>query len=211
MNTFRWRSLNPFPPSPASPSSHHSLADGISGKENGNFVSFTCPYLDLNRMKTRLVSDDEHFKMLQKIDARWTCSFSNYGWTPEVGDSHNFREMKPIYAREWVVIVTNYTYMMTTPEYKYVMANFKKVMGGDLYDNNKVTFTAEKYQSEMERFKAQKTSCSDSLVRHMVDWAAATSGPLPTGTSMAIMVRSADGKLSPTSICTAWTIVTTAI
>lgn len=32
MNTFRWRSLNPFPPSPASPSSHHSLADGISGK-----------------------------------------------------------------------------------------------------------------------------------------------------------------------------------
>ena len=30
-------------------------------------------------------------------------------------------------------------------------------MGGDLYDNNKVTFTAEKYQSEMERFKAQKT------------------------------------------------------
>ena len=107
-------------------------------------------------MKTRLVSDDEHFKMLQKIDARWTCSFSNYGWTPEVGESHNFREMKPIYAREWVVIVTNYTYMMTTPEYKYVMANFKKVMGGDLYDNNKVTFTAEKYQSEMERFKAQK-------------------------------------------------------
>ena len=125
-------------------------------KKNGNFVSFTCPYLDLNRMKTRLVSDDEHFKMLQKIDARWTCSFSNYGWTPEVGESHNFREMKPIYAREWVVIVTNYTYMMTTPEYKYVMANFKKVMGGDLYDNNKVTFTAEKYQSEMERFKAQK-------------------------------------------------------
>ena len=50
-------------------------------KKNGNFVSFTCPYLDLNRMKTRLVSDDEHFKMLQKIDARWTCSFSNYGWT----------------------------------------------------------------------------------------------------------------------------------
>ena len=55
-------------------------------KKNGNFVSFTCPYLDLNRMKTRLVSDDEHFKMLQKIDARWTCSFSNYVWTPEYRD-----------------------------------------------------------------------------------------------------------------------------
>ena len=34
--------------------------------------------------------------------------------------------------------------------------DFKKVMGGDLYDNEKVPFTAEKYQSEMERFKAKK-------------------------------------------------------
>ena len=125
-------------------------------KESGNFVSFLCPYLDMNQMKARLTSDDEHFKMLQKIDAQWNCSFSNFGWTPTVGESHNFREMRPIYAREWVVILTNYAYMMTTPEYKYVLANFKKVMGGDLYDNEKVPFTAEKYQSEMERFKAKK-------------------------------------------------------
>lgn len=110
----------------------------------------------MNQMKARLTSDDEHFKMLQKIDAQWNCSFSNFGWTPTVGESHNFREMRPIYAREWVVILTNYAYMMTTPEYKYVLANFKKVMGGDLYDNEKVPFTAEKYQSEMERFKAKK-------------------------------------------------------
>ncbi len=94
--------------------------------------------------------------MLRKIDAQWNCSFSNFGWTPTVGESHNFREMRPIYAREWVVILTNYAYMMTTPQYKYVLANFKKVMGGDLYDNEKVPFTAEKYQSEMERFKAKK-------------------------------------------------------
>lgn len=128
----------------------------IHKKEDGKYVSFVVPYLDLNRMKARLTSDDEHFKMLQKIDAQWNCSFSNFGWTPTIGESYNFREMKPIYAREWVVILTNYAYMMTTPEYKYVMANFKKVMGGDLYDNEKVPFTAEKYQSEMERFKAKK-------------------------------------------------------
>ena len=114
-------------------------------KKSGNFVSFLCPYLDMNQMKARLTSDDEHFKMLQKIDAQWNCSFSNFGWTPTVGESYNFREMRPIYAREWVVITTNYAYMMTTPEYKYVMANFKKVMGGDLYDNEKVPFSSRKY------------------------------------------------------------------
>ncbi len=130
--------------------------------------------------------------------------------TPTVGESYNFREMRPIYAREWVVILTNYAYMMTTPEYKYVMANFKKVMGGDLYDNEKVPFTAEKYQSEMERFKAKKnfvlgqtSPAYGGLGRrcHL--------GHYRLGTSTAIMHPSADGSRSPTSSCTAWITATT--
>lgn len=125
-------------------------------KKNGTFISFASPYIDLSKMKAKFSSNDEHFKKLQKIDAKWTCSFSNYSWTPDAGESSNFREMRPIYAREWVVIITNYAYMMTTPEYMYVMENFKKVMGGDLYDNNKVPFTAEKYKSEIQRIKAAK-------------------------------------------------------
>lgn len=123
---------------------------------NGGFVSFECPHLDMKRMAVRLISDDEHLKKLQRIDAKWTCSFSNYSWTPTAGESCSFREMRPIYAREWVVIVTNYAYMMTTAEYDYVMSHFAEVMGGDLYNNNKEVFTAEKYQTEKARFKAAR-------------------------------------------------------
>ena len=39
----------------------------LETRNPGNFVSFTCPYLDLNRMKTCLVSDDEHFKMFRRL------------------------------------------------------------------------------------------------------------------------------------------------
>lgn len=125
-------------------------------KSDGNFVSFQLPYLDLERMKPRLVSKDEHFQKLQKIDVKWNIYFSNYDWTPS-STTAGWREMRPIFAREWVVIMTNYAYMMTTPEYKYVLKNFKQIFGGDLYDNNKQAFTTEKYLSEADRFKQAHT------------------------------------------------------
>ena len=113
------------------------------------YLSFFIPWLDANTHKPRLVSDDAHFKMLSRIKARWTCYYSNY--------EGSWKEMSPIYAREWVVIMTNYTYMMTTEEYDLVMRNFKDVFGGDLYGNDKTPFTAEKYLSERERFESGHT------------------------------------------------------
>lgn len=133
---------------------------------NGDFVSFEYQYIDEVRMKLRLTSDDEHFRMLSKIDAQWECYFSNYGWTQGAQQGLNYREMSPIYAREWVVIVTNYAYMMTTLEYEYVMKHFSEIMGGELKDNDKIAFTPEKYESEMKRFKGSATfklgRCSDN-------------------------------------------------
>lgn len=130
-----------------------------------DFVSFEYQYIDEARMKLRLTGDDEHFRMLSKIDAKWECHFSNYGWKPGSPSTYNYREMSPIYAREWVVIVTNYAYMMTTPEYKYVMEHFSEVMGGELMGNDDKPFTPEKYLSEMERFKGPASfklgRCSD--------------------------------------------------
>lgn len=123
----------------------------------GDFVSFEYSHLDDVRMKLQLTSDDEHFRMLSRIHAQWKCYFSNYGWTPDSPTTYSYREMSPIYAREWVVIVTNYAYMMTTPEYKYVMEHFSEVMGGDLLDNDNIPFTADKYLSEMKRFQAPAT------------------------------------------------------
>lgn len=125
--------------------------------EDGYFLEFEYPELDMERMKPRLKSNDSHFRMLEQIDAQWSFSFSNYSWKEGMGETGSWLEMRPIFAREWVVIVTNYAYMMTTPEYRHVMENFNAIFGGDLYDNNQVSFTPEKYLSEMERYKQPYT------------------------------------------------------
>ena len=119
-------------------------------REDGTFVSFHYPYFDAAKMKPRLRSDDPHLGMLQRIDARWDFRFSNYDWNGT--NSSTWREMRPLYAREWVVIVTNYAYMMTTPEYRHVMENFGRIFGGELCDNERIPFTSEKYASERECF-----------------------------------------------------------
>lgn len=121
-------------------------------KPDGQYISFEHRYIDMQHLKPRLVSQDAHLKMLQQIDAQWTLCFSNYDWKDE-NNYKNWREMKAIFAREWIVILTNYAYMMTTPEYKHVMTNFSKVFGRDLYDNNEKPFTAEDYLTKQEEFK----------------------------------------------------------
>ena len=121
-------------------------------KPDGQFISFKYDYLDFDSMKPRLTSSDKHFQMLQKIDSEWYLHFSNYDWKDESSNG-GWREMRPIFAREWVVIMTNFAYMLTTPEYKHVMDNFSKIFGGDLYDNNKVPFTKEQYRERTEYFK----------------------------------------------------------
>lgn len=125
--------------------------DSIPGFSQFEFnASF--PTLNLKELKPRLISDDSHFQMLSKIDAQWNISFSNYDWRPDY-DGGSWRELSAIYAREWVVIITNYAYMMNTPEYAFIMRNFSKIFGGELYDNNRVEFTPAKYLSEEKRFK----------------------------------------------------------
>lgn len=127
-------------------------------KKDGKLISFHYPLFKTEELKPRLVSGDKHFKMLNEIDARWTIRFSNYDWTAEKGDAGSqWRELRAIYAREWIVVVTNYAYMMTTKEYDYTMEHFKEVMGKDLYDNSGTDFTPEKYQSEKARFKQPHT------------------------------------------------------
>lgn len=125
--------------------------EAVYKSEDGQYISFTRPTLDYVRMKPRVVSPDPHYQMLQKIKAQWTIRFSNFQWSPE-NPNGSWKELRAIMAREWVAITTNYAYMMTTPEYDFILSHFAEVMGGDLYDNDKVTFTPAKYASEKARF-----------------------------------------------------------
>ena len=106
--------------------------------------------------RLRITSTDPFWRKLQKIEADWTGYFDNYNITPG-NTSSWYEEITGYYAREWMVILTNYAYMMSTPEYDHIMANFKDIFGEDLFTDAGVVWDEKMYQTEKARFKAPFT------------------------------------------------------
>lgn len=116
--------------------------------DNGKYISFHQPYFTITDFEFTIESDDEHFQKLKTIKSKWNLSFSNYHWNG-VNESGSWREMSAIYAREWVAIMTNYAYIVATPEFKQIMFNYKKVLSEDLYGNGGKSdiFTQAQYEA----------------------------------------------------------------
>ena len=125
---------------------------------NGKYVSFHQPYFDGGDFDFTIESNDKHFQKLSTIRSKWNISFSNFHWNG-VSEAGNWREMSPIYAREWIAIMTNYAYMVATPEYKEILLNYKEVFGGDLYGNKGTAdiFTSAHYEALYNRMFANTT------------------------------------------------------
>ena len=75
----------------------------------------------------------------------WTATFSNYDPDTKYGD------MTAIYAREWVVMLTNMAYMYSTPEFEYLVKNFVSVVGQSITGQNGVVFKDEDYPALYEK------------------------------------------------------------
>lgn len=110
---------------------------------NGKYLSFHHPYIDKEDIEITIETEDELYARLKTIIPAWDISFSSY-------KDGNWREMSAIYAKEWIVIMTNLTYIISQPEFKHILNNYKTVMGGELYGNggkDNGVFTAEDYEN----------------------------------------------------------------
>lgn len=89
---------------------------------------------------------DTHVQKLNSIKAKWKIFFGTYD------QPGKWCRITPVYAREWVIMMTNMAYMLSTPEFKTLWFNHKDVMGHDFFGNaGKVDgqngyFKAEDYQ-----------------------------------------------------------------
>lgn len=89
---------------------------------------------------------DEHVKKLNTIKAKWKLYFGKYD------EPGKWCRITPAYAREWVIMMTNMAYMLSTPEFETLWFNHKAVMGHDFFGNaGKVNaangfYTAADYQ-----------------------------------------------------------------
>ncbi len=74
---------------------------------------------------------DQHVKKLNSIKAQWKIYFGTYN---QDADS-KWRRINPLYAREWVIMMTNFAYMLSSPEFEKIWFNHKAVMGHDFFGN----------------------------------------------------------------------------
>lgn len=74
---------------------------------------------------------DVHVQKLNNIKPKWFLYFGKYDETP----ADNWGKINPYYAREWVILMTNFAWMLSTPEFEYLWFHHKEVMGHDFFGN----------------------------------------------------------------------------
>ena len=113
--------------------------DGLS-----NFTEFPVDLFDFKIYS----STDMHVQKLASIQPVWNIYFGTY----DQNTDSKWRRINPLYAREWVIMMTNFAYMLSTPEFKTLWFNHKAVMGHDFFGNGGQVigengfFTEEDYQ-----------------------------------------------------------------
>ncbi|ODA26491.1 putative Ig domain-containing protein [Photobacterium damselae] len=90
---------------------------------------------------------DKLIQKLKTIKVDWDVSFGKYSKA-----DGNWVKITPLYAREWVIMATNFAYLISSPEFKYTWFHYKDIYGEDFYGNDGPTdtangfFTPEQYQ-----------------------------------------------------------------
>ncbi len=82
-------------------------------------------YLPTNIIDIRLTSKtDEFVQKITDLKPQWPLRFGTY--SPSWG---NWGKITPAYAREWMIIMANYAYVMDSPEFEHLWFNYRDSIG----------------------------------------------------------------------------------
>ncbi|UKA08716.1 putative Ig domain-containing protein [Photobacterium damselae subsp. damselae] len=73
---------------------------------------------------------DSLIKKLKTIKVDWNISFGKYSKA-----DGQWVKITPLYAREWVIMATNFAYLISSPQFKYTWFHYKDIYGQDFYGN----------------------------------------------------------------------------
>lgn len=88
---------------------------------------------------------DEFAQRLSRLKPTWEIRFAGTA-------DHKWRDMNGLYAREWLIMMTNFAHMVSSDEFKHVWFNFEEIMGYNMHSYaGQVNepggyFTAEDYE-----------------------------------------------------------------
>lgn len=75
----------------------------------------------------RFSSESDAFaQQLSRLKPTWEIRFAGTA-------DHKWRDMNGLYAREWLIMMTNFAYMVSTDEFKHVWFNFEDIMGYNMH------------------------------------------------------------------------------
>jgi hypothetical protein len=84
---------------------------------------------------------DAHVQKISNFKMKWFLSFGTYDetkWNPVTNrydPAGSWGRINPVYAREWVIMMTNFAYVLNSPEFEHLWFNHKKAMGHDFFGN----------------------------------------------------------------------------
>ena len=110
--------------------SRFNLVDGSGSIQLAGLSQFNQLPVDLFDLKITSQTD-RHVQKLSKIKAKWNIYFGTY----DQDKDSKWRRITPLYAREWVIMMTNFAYTLSSPEFEHLWFNHKKVMGYDFFGN----------------------------------------------------------------------------
>ncbi|PTB33077.1 YncE family protein [Photobacterium phosphoreum] len=83
-------------------------------------------YLPSDLLDIRLTSTtDEFVKKITDLRMKWGLSFGKYSEA-----NGKWAKITPVYAREWMIIMANFAYVMNSPEFEHLWFNYKQSIGG---------------------------------------------------------------------------------
>lgn len=141
----------------------HTFKDGVKYASVDGTQSFTikglteAKYFPHDLVDIRLTSETDSFvQKLTDWKLKWRLSFGTY-----TKDNGAWEKITPAYAREWMIIMANYAYVMNSPEFKHLWFNYKQSIGqgkNEFFGNAGPingpggNFTAEDYQNIYQAF-----------------------------------------------------------
>ncbi|GGI77830.1 hypothetical protein GCM10007978_14380 [Shewanella hanedai] len=112
-------------------------------------------YLPANIIDIRLTSKtDELVKKITDLKPKWRLRFGTF-------NTGNWAKITPAYAREWMIIIANFAYMIDSPEFEHLWFNYRDSIGqgnneffgnAGPIDGSGGNFTAEDYKRVYDEF-----------------------------------------------------------
>lgn len=125
---------------------YYKLLDGSGSIKLSGINKFKQLPVDLLDIRVSSKSDTLVQK-LSTIKPEWGIYFGKYSQA-----DGQWEKINPIYAREWIIMITNFAYILSSPEFEHVWFNHKQTMGHDFFGNaGQVSsvggyFTAQEYR-----------------------------------------------------------------